>query len=166
MKYTSETPLHLFDPHKEAQHLVSIISSATPLLASLSDADASKPRTDGHWSAKEIIGHLIDSAGNNLQRVVRLQMQESLILPGYEQDGWVRVQDYQQRNWSDLLELWSALNRHLAHAIQYMDRNALARCWQHDGEEISLAFIIEDYIAHLQHHLRQIFPDWMMEEKT
>jgi hypothetical protein len=166
MKYTVETPLHLFDPHKEAKHLVSIIDRATPLLASLSNADAAKPRTDGHWSAKEIIGHLVDSAGNNLQRVVRLQMQESLLLPGYEQEGWVRVQHYQQRTWSDLLELWTALNRHLAHTIHFADRDALSRCWQHEGEEISLAFIIEDYIAHLQHHLRQIFPDWMMEEKN
>ena len=165
MKYTTETPLHLFDPHEEAARLFSIVDRAIPLLATLSDEDAAEPRTGGHWSAKEITGHMIDSATNNLQRVVRLQLQESLTLPGYEQDGWVRVQHYQQRTWRDLLTLWSVLNRHLAHSIHSVDHGALARCWQHDGEEISLAFIIEDYIAHLQHHLRQILPNWENEEK-
>jgi hypothetical protein len=165
MKYTTETPLHLFDPHEQAQHLIAIVERAAPLLAILSDAAAAAPRSDGHWSAKQIVGHLIDSAGNNLQRIVRLQLQDSLTLPGYEQDGWVRVQHYQQRTWSEILALWSALNRHLAHTIRHLDKDALARTWQLEGERISLAFIIEDYSAHLQHHLRQMLPGWIMEEK-
>jgi DinB superfamily len=166
VKYTTETPLPLFDPHQQAIHLAAVIHRAVPLLTALSDAETAKPRTDGQWSAKQILGHLIDSAGNNLQRIVRLQLQDSLSLPGYEQNGWVRIQHYEQRAWSEIIALWSALNRHLAHTIQHLDKEALAHTWHLEGEQITLAFLIEDYTAHLQHHLRQILPGWIMEEKS
>lgn len=46
------------------------------------------------WSVKEIVGHLIDSASNNLQRFVRLQVSDSLVFPDYSQDNdaWVSIQ--------------------------------------------------------------------------
>ena len=60
--------------------------------------------SDEAWSAKEIIGHLIDSASNNHQRFVRLQVADGLVLPDYSQDNdaWVLIQGYQDSPWDDL----------------------------------------------------------------
>ena len=156
MPYTTETPLHQYDPAHSAAALRQILAHRMPALRLLTEADAAAIVTT-RWSRKEVLGHLIDSAGNNLQRFVRLQLQPSLELPGYEPDGWVRVQHHTARPWPELVALWSALNEHLAHVIQNVDRAALGRIWNHDGELLTLAFIIEDYVGHIEYHMRQIF---------
>src|SRR5262245_10195957 len=84
-------------------------------LRQIDESTASRRPGPGKWSHKETIGHLIDSAANNHQRFVRLQMQEHLELIGYDGDEWVRLERYQERSWLDLLTLWESYNRHLAH---------------------------------------------------
>jgi len=54
----------------------------------------------GEWSAKEILGHLIDSAANNHRRFVEAQSKDDLVFPGYSQKQWVAVQQYQQASWT------------------------------------------------------------------
>jgi hypothetical protein len=63
------------DPKKTSIHLnrrvaFAGIANASPRLAAISDAGATKPPAPGKWSPKQIIGHLIDSASNNHQRFV------------------------------------------------------------------------------------------------
>jgi hypothetical protein len=56
-----------------------------PLLAISEDA-AGRRAAAGQRSKKEILGHLIDSAANNHQRFVRLQKEETLVMPSYQQN--------------------------------------------------------------------------------
>jgi DinB superfamily len=126
-----------------------------PLLA-ISEEAASERTGPENWSKKEILGHLIDSASNNHQRFVRLQSDELLVMPSYEQNHWVRAQKYGGRKWSDLVELWWVFNRHLAHVIRHMDPAAAGHIWKAPAGEYTLEFLIEDYLHHLRHHLAQI----------
>src|SRR5919109_2457390 len=81
--------------------------------------DRAEARTaPGKWSAKEIIGHLIDSASNNHQRFVRAQLQDDLVFPGYLQDRWVEVQRYRDAPWPDLVALWRTFNLHIARVME------------------------------------------------
>ncbi len=52
----------------------------------------------GDWSVKKIVGHLVDSASNNHQRFVRLQVADGLAFQDYSQDNdtWVSIQSYQK----------------------------------------------------------------------
>ena len=50
-----------------------IIDVAGERLLRMSEDESRTIRAEGKWCAKEIIGHLIDSAGNNHQRFVRAQ---------------------------------------------------------------------------------------------
>src|SRR5205085_12042717 len=89
------------------------ILEAAPLeLSRFSDAEASAASAPGHWSRKEILGHLLDSAANNHHRFVRAQYQGELTMPAYVQEKWVLTQDYQGRPWNDLVLFWTAYNRH------------------------------------------------------
>ena len=80
--------------------LASVVAHALPLLSAISEDAASKKPAPNKWSKKEILGHLIDSAANNHQRFMRLQLQTEISLPGYDQDDWVRLNHYQQRTWN------------------------------------------------------------------
>ena len=122
------------------------------------DEDAASRRpAPGKWSAKETIGHLIDSAANNHQRFVRMQMRPHLELEGYDGDKWVRFERYQDRSWVDIVTLWESYNRHLAHVIRHVDPSTLKHTWQSpEGQIVDLEFVIRDYVVHMQHHLDQI----------
>jgi hypothetical protein len=156
-----------------ATRLRAVVVAAEPRLAVLpDDATARRPRHGG-WSPRELLGHLVDSAANNHQRFVRAAWQDDLVFPGYEQDRWVALQDYQSADWRDLVTLWAAYNRHLArvmarvpvevrtraHARHNLDRVA----WRTipATEPATLDAFMADYVAHLEHHLRQLLgPSW------
>jgi hypothetical protein len=144
------------------------IESATPRLLQISEAQSERPRAEEHWSSKQIIGHLIDSAANNHARFVLAQLKDDLVFPGYEQDGWVSVQQYQNESWSQLVELWRAYNMHLLHVMSHAPKETLSRrCTQHslqtiafetvaETEPVTLEYLMKDYVVHLKHHLGQI----------
>jgi len=155
--YTQPTDPYLLNPVDLAEQLASTVRSAVPWLGPLSNADASVPEREGKWCAKEVIGHLSDSATNNLARIVRMQIGPEH-LPGYAQESWVRIQHYREREWAEVLALWFALNEHIVWTIRHIDPRALANEATVAGSPITLGFLIEDYIAHMQHHLRNLQP--------
>ena len=147
------------------------IDSASTKLMQIDEAQSERPRAEDHWSAKQIIGHLIDSAANNHARFVLGQLKDDLVFAGYDQEGWVRTNHYQERTWPDLLELWRSYNLHLHHLMSHADKAKLTTpCTLHTLQEIAfktvpkaepvtLEYLMQDYVDHLKHHLAQILGD-------
>jgi hypothetical protein len=144
----------MLDPAELSERLEEVLRKAMPWLVTLSEEEASVPEREGKWSAKQVIGHLTDSAVNNLGRIVRLQIEASQNLPGYEQMAWVSLQHYGEREWAQVLALWFALNEHVAWTIRHVEKARLGNRGVVAGEPLTLGFLIEDYIAHMEHHLR------------
>ena len=139
-----------------ANELLSSLKIAEQLHKLDEGAASERPRP-GKWSNKEILGHLIDSAANNHQRFVRLQLNPRIEIPGYDGDDWVRVQSYQDRPWAELVQLWVAYNTQLAWVIRHVDPAALRHVWHTlDGKDLDLEFLMRDYVVHLRHHLEQM----------
>ena len=149
-----------------AQRLRAALAAAEPGLRRISDADSTvRPRPE-KWSHREIIGHLIDSASNNHQRFVRAPGMADLVFSGYDQDGWVELQQYQDVPWNELLDLWVAFNRQIARVMDAIPEAVRGKV--HTRHNLDLvAFRVEqavptlewfmlDYVAHLEHHLRQV----------
>ncbi len=140
-----------------ADALRSEVAAALPPLRSLGDAETARDRGPGTWCRKETLGHLIDSAANNHQRFVRAQLTERLVMPGYDQARWVAVQGYRERAWSELVDLWAALNLHLAQTIERVPADRLGTaCLIGEHEPQPLEWWMRDYLRHLRHHLEQI----------
>jgi len=140
-----------------AERLRDTVSRASGRLRTVNDADASIKPDPTRWCKKEILGHLIDSASNNHQRFVRAQLSGDLRFPAYEQEGWTRCQDYAGADWQVLIDLWRSYNVHLAHVIARIPAERLMTpCWIGDGGPVTLAWLVEDYQRHLDHHLAQL----------
>lgn len=137
-------------------------------LAAIPAERASSPLAPGKWSPKEIIGHLVDSASNNHGRFVTAQLTNDLDFPGYDQEAWVRAQDYSAADWTGLVSLWRAYNTHIAHIIERIPEAVARRqrsrhnldeiAWKTvpRSEPVTLEYFVRDYVAHLNHHLGQI----------
>src|SRR5882757_6413333 len=109
------------------------------VLANFSEVESEQRPSPERWTKKELVGHLIDSASNNHQRFVRGQLDAGQNFPRYEQEGWVRVQNYQAARWPDLIELWRAYNTHLLHVAGQMSGDARRSiCRVGGGAEVTL----------------------------
>ena len=144
------------------------IERAAPRLLQISETQSEQPRAEEHWSSKQIIGHLIDSATNNHARFVLGQLKDDLVFSGYDQNRWVEVQRYQQAPWPQLVELWRAYNLHLWHVMSCAAPDKMNNsCKKHslqtiafetvsESEPATLEYLMKDYVVHLKHHLAQI----------
>jgi len=131
------------------------------VLAGFSEAQSEQRPSPERWTRKKVVGHLIDSASNNHQRFVRGQIASGQEFPGYEQEQWVRIQNYQAACWADLIDLWRAYNTHLLHVAECMsEEGQRATCQVGGGEEVTLAGLFVDYVDPLEHHLRQMLGRW------
>jgi len=140
-----------------ARDLSATVDDSVPGLTAFSEGDSYRTRGPGTWSRKQILGHLIDSALNNLQRFVRAQQGAELVFPDYDQSFWVAAGGYQDRPWAALVGLWAELNRHLAHVISRIPSDRLGTpCRIGESQSMTLDFIVRDYVKHLRHHLAQI----------
>ena len=140
-----------------AQQLRSITEMVEPKLSRMNHDEMGFKSDPHEWSKKEILGHLIDSAANNHQRFVRAVHHVADNFPIYDQNEWVRIQQFNERPWSSLVALWSAYNSHLSHVIECIPEDAEpSLCNIGEQEPVPLGFVIKDYLSHLQHHLKDI----------
>ena len=144
------------------------IEMATPLLEQISDPASRERPAPRKWCPREVLGHLIDSASNNHGRFLRARYQDSLIFPGYDQDAWVAAQAYRDVPWQDLITLWRGFNFHIARVMEATPPELRAQPRnEHNLDQIAwrpvprdtpttLDYLMEDYVGHLKHHLKQI----------
>lgn len=147
------------------------IEETSARLLSMTEDESRAPLSEGKWSAKETIGHLIDSAANNHQRFVRAQFKDDLVFEGYAQEEWIRAQNYNGEPWPLLVGLWRHYNLHLAHVMATAPEQVrTAARSRHNFQQIGFApvsseepstleHLMLDYIDHLKSHLRQILKD-------
>ncbi len=140
-----------------AGRLRSRVDAAAARFREWPEERASRSRGEGKWIAKEILGHLADSAANNHQRFARARFTTPFAFPGYDQNAWVALHDYRDRPWRELVELWVALNRQVAAAMASVPPEKLETpCRIGESEEHSLEWLMRDYLRHLEHHLEQL----------
>jgi hypothetical protein len=146
------------EPAQSADRLQASIDEALPLLEAADEARTAVRPAPDKWCAREVLGHLIDSACNNHRRFVLGHGRQATRWDGYEQEHWVRSQRYADERWRDLVALWTAYNRHLAHVMRSTGPEAAAyEAFSPDGaRQLTVAFLMEDYVTHLNHHLGQL----------
>lgn len=142
-----------------ANGILQVIETWEPELAGLPIGTITQKRNKQNRSIKQILGHLIDSASNNHQRMIRLQYNTELVFPDYRQDNdlWIALQDFENEDWGDLIQLWKYFNRHMIQVIKSVDESKLENYW-HDfeGTKVTLLQMIEGYLWHIDLHLNEI----------
>ncbi|MFY0625381.1 MAG: DinB family protein [Reichenbachiella sp.] len=107
------------------------------------------------WSKIEILGHLVDSALNNIQRFIKIQYDDQTNI-FYDQDFWVKANDYQNQETQFVITFWKNINTQIVNVWKNIQDDQLSKTIPVKDENPTLLFLMEDYILHMQHHLRKI----------
>ena len=151
-----------------AARMRAAIDHGAALFDGASEEKTGRRPVPGSWCAREVIGHLIDSACNNQRRFVVNQRTERLAVDPYDQEAWVSASNHAGTLAAELVPTWRAYNRQIARIIEQMPDEMLNRprgaiadhrfgyLDYRPSDSATLRDLIEDYVGHIHHHLTQI----------
>ena len=162
---------NMIDLNAIAEDIRLIVEEEERVLSTLPQALVSGRFNTQNRNIKMLLGHMIDSAGNNQQRLVRLQyaprcgwsMPDAnvgmLVFPDYTQDNdlWIALQNYLNYPYAELLMMWKYANLHIARVIEAIDQSKLDNYWiDYQGNRCTLGQMAAGYVDHLRLHVSQI----------
>jgi len=140
------------------RNLENLASEISKYVSETSDEILSEKTNPEKWSKKEILGHLIDSGINNLQRFTEIQFDEKPYkLESYNQNELVKANQYQGADSDEILNLLQAINRRIIQVIKAQTEESLEyKIVTENGTFFNLKYLIGDYVNHFEHHTKQI----------
>ncbi|MEK4443414.1 MULTISPECIES: DinB family protein [Niallia] len=122
---------------------------------SMSENSSSHRPLPNKWSKKEILGHLCDSAINNIERFIKIQYEEPVYaIQSYGQNHWVKMQNYQDRPLDEMINLFQTLNKQIIHIVKNIPVEKLSNlCDIGNNQHKTLEWLIQDYHEHMEHHI-------------
>jgi len=140
------------------QQLASLIVHVREQYEKTSEEELLSAPAPGKWSKQQVLGHLVDSAVNNLKRFTDAQFAEQPYrIISYKQNELVAVNHYQQLPLQHMISLWQLLNQQIIFVAEKIPAPVLAYevLPQYNETGIqTLAWLICDYVEHMKHHLR------------
>ncbi len=110
------------------------------------------------WSKKEILGHLIDSSKYFINRIENIfTKQEPFNLKRFEQDDLVKLHNYQEQDSNNLIILFQSLNIQIMQVMKNCSEEMRAKTFNFGEQKVTVDQLMKSYLAHLNHHLEQIF---------
>jgi hypothetical protein len=132
-----------------------ILDKLPSVLTQISEEKMSEKASPNKWSKKEILGHLIDSATNNHQRIIRGQY-ENVPAIIYDQDQWNQLNHYNKLDAKHLIHFWILYNNHLLEIMKHIPNENLKRKVKIGENNFTIEELFIDYVVHLEHHLKQL----------
>jgi len=148
-------PVFMQSVISELEHLISEFAQK---FSKIPDEEFMAKPNPSKWSKQEVLGHLIDSAHNNLRRFIVGQYAETTKII-YEQDFWNKAGDYQNDMKGNVITLWVMLNQKICTVLKNMPKekyNNLVDTGKEDVSPKTLTWLAEDYVKHMKHHFNQI----------
>jgi hypothetical protein len=123
-------------------------------LRGLTETQAATRYAPDKWSIKELIGHIIDGERVFAYRLLCFARQDQTPLPGFEQDDYVRAGNFDNRQWSDLVEEFELVRRANLSLLRSLDEEAWMRRGTANDDEVSVRALAYIIAGHETHHMQ------------
>jgi len=148
--------------HPVAGELTEIVQRYAAKFSAIPDVDLVAKPNPVKWSRQEVIGHMIDSAQNNLRRFIISQYEPDPPHVVYAQDFWVSANQYNSMSKQDVIQLWRLLNERICAVWRQMPEehaDKLCNTSRTGTSLVTVRWLAQDYVLHLKHHINQVIAD-------
>ena len=126
------------------------------LVSGVSDQQANVRPAPGEWSIKEVVGHITDTERVFAYRTLRFARGDTVALPGFDQDEFVKGTDFNRRTLADLVEEFTLQRRANLILIKSLTDEETARVGAASGTPMSARAAIYVLGGHVLHHVESL----------
>jgi len=109
--------------------------------------------SEGKWSIKELLGHIIDGERIFAYRAYRISRGDETPIEGFEQDGYIEHAHSNDRSFADILEEISLLRRANLIFIKNLSDEGWLRIGTASDASVSTRALVYIMAGHVEHHL-------------
>jgi uncharacterized damage-inducible protein DinB len=121
-----------------------------------SEEAAARPRREGEWTIKDVIGHVCDGERVFGYRALRFSRGDNKELAGWDQDEYAREAHANSRTLGDLLSEFEHLRRANIVMFRSMTDEATSRTGVANANRVSVRALAYILAGHAEHHLVQL----------
>lgn len=121
-------------------------------LSSLSETQSEYRYAPGKWSVKEVIGHITDTERIMSYRLLSIARGETVSLPGYDENEYVKAANFDKQSFKDLLDHFACVRQSTIHLIKSLGEEALLRKGTANNSEVTARALITIIAGHELHH--------------
>lgn len=132
--------------------------SATSLSDLLAGAAGDRTYAPGKWTVKEVVGHIADTERIFAYRILAVARGDQAVLPGFEQDDYVRAGGFGARPLDDLMTEFRAVRQGTLALLRGLPAEAWGRRGTANGFSVTvrgLAFLVAGHELHHAAILRE-----------
>jgi hypothetical protein len=122
------------------------------LLASIPEDRGTYRYAPDKWSVKEMLGHVIDTERIMSYRALCIARGDTVALPGFEQDDYVRGGSFERVKLASLADEFVAVRRATTLLFHHMHSEACTRRGTANGNPISVRALAWIIAGHELHH--------------
>jgi uncharacterized damage-inducible protein DinB len=126
------------------------------LLCTLSVPQSEYRYEAGKWSVKEVIGHITDTERIMSYRLLSIARGETISLPGYDENKYVEMADFDNQSLKDLLDHFACVRQSTIHLIKSLSKEALSRKGTANNHDVTARALITIIAGHELHHRKII----------
>ena len=132
------------------------IADSLAMLSNLDDKQTLFRYAPGKWSIKEVVGHLMDTERVFAYRALRFARGDETALPGMDQDVFIKVANFDQRPWGDLLREWRVTREANLTMFHTFDDDAMMRTGNASRFDVTVRALPWIMAGHELHHMNII----------
>ena len=126
--------------------------SFSEFLKSISEEKAFYAYADGKWTIKELAGHVIDTERIMTYRALTISRQDKTVLPGFEENEYVKNAHFNDRSLASLAEEFAAVRKSNLYFFKSLTDVELQYMGTANGKAISVRALLYIIAGHLNHH--------------
>lgn len=133
--------------------LASQLAETLALIRSIPESRGGHCYAPDKWSIKGVLGHLADSERIFSYRALRIGRGDTTPLPGFEQDDYVPMGNFDARTLRDLADELAAVRQATLHLFAHLDQSAFERRGTASGKPVSVRALAYIIAGHELHHV-------------
>lgn len=133
--------------------LASQLAETLALIRSIPESRGGHRYAPDKWSIKGVLGHLADSERIFSYRALRIGRGDTTPLPGFEQDDYVPMGNFDARTLRDLADELAAVRQATLHLFAHLNQAAFERRGTASGKPVSVRALAYIIAGHELHHV-------------